>query len=129
MSTCPFNESLLAVVGDGVFREYRYHRQQLKLVTLQKVDFPHITSHAWLSDDHIVAGTVDGRLILYSSGEYRMEYPINKQYRSSLYESADVEMSAISLISKLVLLLLGELKVKRHPNLAVFQYILRTLLA
>lgn len=66
----------MSVVGDGVFKMYRYLDGVLRQFAVQKADFPHFVSHAWLSSDLLVAGTVSGRLIVMDSTEYKREYVI-----------------------------------------------------
>lgn len=66
----------MSVVGDGVFKMYRYLDGVLRQFAMQKADFPHFVSHAWLTSDLLIGGTVDGRLIVLDSTEYKREYVV-----------------------------------------------------
>jgi len=66
----------MSVVGDGVFKMYRYTDGGLRQFAMQRADFPHFVSHAWFTSDLLLAGTIDGRLIVMDSAEYRREYTI-----------------------------------------------------
>ena len=66
----------MSVVGDGVFKMYRYLDGSLRQFAMQKADFPHFVSHAWLTNDLLLAGTIHGRLIVMDSTEYKREYAI-----------------------------------------------------
>ena len=66
----------MSVVGEGVFKIYRYTDGVLRQFVLQKADFPHFVSHAWLTNDLLLAGTVTGRLIVMDSTDYKREYVI-----------------------------------------------------
>ena len=66
----------MSVVGDGVFKMYRYLDGMLRQYAMQKADFPHLVSHAWFTSDLLLCGTVDGRLILTDSTDYKREYAI-----------------------------------------------------
>jgi len=66
----------MSVVGDGVFKMYRYSDGSLRQFAMQKADFPHFVSHAWLTNDLVLAGTTNGRLIVIDSTEYKREYVV-----------------------------------------------------
>jgi len=66
----------MSVVGDGVFKMYRYTDGTLRQFAMQKADFPHFVCHAWLTTDLLLAGTISGRLIVMDSTEYKREYAI-----------------------------------------------------
>jgi len=66
----------MSVVGDGVFKMYRYLDGVLRQFAMQKADFPHFVSHAWLSSDLLICGTVNGHLIVMDSTEYKREYVV-----------------------------------------------------
>lgn len=66
----------MSVVGDGVFKMYRYLDGVLRQFAMQKADFPRFVSHAWLTSDLLVAGTVNGKLIVMDSTDYKREYTI-----------------------------------------------------
>jgi len=66
----------MSVVGDGVFKMYRYTDGGLRQFAMQKADFPHFVCHAWLTSDLLLAGTIDGRLIAMDSAEYKREYTV-----------------------------------------------------
>ena len=66
----------MSVVGDGVFKMYRYLDGTLRQFAMQKADFPHFVSHAWLSADLLVCGTVNGRLVVMDSTDVKREYVV-----------------------------------------------------
>ena len=66
----------MSVVGDGVFKMYRYLDGVLRQFAMQKADFPHFICHAWLSPDLVIGGTVNGRLIVMDSIDYKREYVV-----------------------------------------------------
>jgi len=66
----------MSVVGDGVFKMYRYLDGVLRQYAMQKADFPHFVSHAWLTNDLVVCGTVNGRLVVMDSTDCKREYVI-----------------------------------------------------
>jgi len=66
----------MSVVGDGVLKMYRFLDGVLRQFAMQKADFPHFVSHAWLTSDLLLAGTVNGRLIVMDSADYKREYVI-----------------------------------------------------
>ncbi|XP_028390638.1 cilia- and flagella-associated protein 57-like [Dendronephthya gigantea] len=69
----PQDNTQLCVVGQGIFKLFRYSEGNLKQFAFQKLDPQNFLSHAWLSDEKIVAGTDTGRLLLFESGELRNE--------------------------------------------------------
>ena len=69
----PQDNTQLCVVGQGIFKLFRYSEGNLKQFAFQKLDPQNFLSHAWLSDEKIVAGTDSGRLLLFESGELRNE--------------------------------------------------------
>lgn len=73
----PQDNTQLCVVGQGIFKLFRYSEGNLKQFAFQKLDPQNFLSHVWLSDEKIVAGTDTGRLLLFESGELRNEFHVN----------------------------------------------------
>jgi len=72
----------MSVVGDSVFKLYRFTDGSLRQFAMQKADFPHFVSHAWLTSDLLICGTIDGRLIVMDSTDYRREYAVFAENQS-----------------------------------------------
>lgn len=64
----------MSVVGDGVFKLYRYLDGVLRQFAMQKADFPHFVCHTWLTNDLLLVGTINGRLIVMDSTDYKREH-------------------------------------------------------
>ena len=72
----PQDNTQLCVVGQGVFKLFRYSEGNLKQFALQKADSHAYLSQAWVSDDGVIAGTDAGQLLLFEAGELRKEFDL-----------------------------------------------------
>ncbi|KAJ3117421.1 Cilia- and flagella-associated protein 57 [Phlyctochytrium bullatum] len=72
----PLDNTQLCVVGNGVFKLFRYSEGSLKPFQFQKVEPRNFLCHCWTLDERIIVGTEDGRLLVFeTNGEPRMEIP------------------------------------------------------
>lgn len=77
ISTSPAENNVLCAVGKASFRFFRYNEGHLKPFGFQRGDAYHFLCHAWLGKgDRLVAGTADGRIMIFERGEYRHDVPI-----------------------------------------------------
>ncbi|KXJ18311.1 cilia- and flagella-associated protein 57 [Exaiptasia diaphana] len=72
----PQDNTQLCVVGNGIFKLFRYSEGNLKQFAFQKMEPQNFLCHTWLSDERIVAGTDNGRLLLFESGELKNEFSV-----------------------------------------------------
>jgi len=93
----------MSVVGDGVLKMYRYSDGVLRQYAMQKADFPHFVSHAWLTSELLLCGTVNGRLIVMDSADYKREYVIFPDAAAHDSHFTSVQPLALSLSLSLFL--------------------------
>ena len=63
----------LCVVGNGIFRVFRYSEGNLRQFAFQKTDPQNYLCQAWVSDERVIVGTDNGRLLLFEAGELKSE--------------------------------------------------------
>ncbi|KAI8916406.1 quinon protein alcohol dehydrogenase-like superfamily [Gorgonomyces haynaldii] len=74
VSISPLDSTQLCVTGWGIFKLLRYQEGQLKQMPTVKYETKNILSHCWTSDDKLILGTEDGKIIvLESTGEVKWE--------------------------------------------------------
>ncbi|KNE58616.1 hypothetical protein AMAG_18279 [Allomyces macrogynus ATCC 38327] len=73
----PFEKNVpqIAVVGQNVFRIYRFTEGTLKPMTFQKTDYRNNMNHAWLSSERIAVSTDESKLLIYENAELKLEIP------------------------------------------------------
>ncbi|KAJ3319152.1 Cilia- and flagella-associated protein 57 [Boothiomyces sp. JEL0866] len=70
----PTDNTLMSVIGNGIFKIFRYAENALKLVASPKIEQRNILTHCWLPDERIGCGTEDGKLMIFEmSGELKFE--------------------------------------------------------
>ncbi|TPX74759.1 hypothetical protein CcCBS67573_g03970 [Chytriomyces confervae] len=70
----PNDNTQLCVVGNGIFKLFRYSEGSLKLSLFQKFEAKNFLCHCWTADERVVIGTDDSRiLICESNGELKAE--------------------------------------------------------
>jgi hypothetical protein len=69
----PQDNTQLCVIGNTIFRHFRYSEGNLKPFNFQKMEPQNYLCHAWVSEERIVVGTDNGRLLLFEAGELRNE--------------------------------------------------------
>ncbi|EDO36068.1 predicted protein [Nematostella vectensis] len=72
----PQDNTQLCVVGNGIFKLFRYSEGNLKQFAFQKMEPQNFLCHAWVSDERIITGTDTGRLLLFESGELKNEFSV-----------------------------------------------------
>lgn len=72
----PQDNTQLCVVGNGIFKLFRYSEGNLKQFAFQKMEPQNFLCQAWVSDERIIAGTDSGRLLLFESGELKSEFHV-----------------------------------------------------
>lgn len=93
----PQDNTQLCVVGNGIFKLFRYSEGNLKQFAFQKMEPQNFLCHTWLSDERIVAGTDNGRLLLFESGELKNEFSVTGTSSSSLARLVAISKSKIKL--------------------------------
>lgn len=73
----PQDNTQLCVVGNGIFKLFRYSEGNLKQFAFQKMEPQNFLCQAWVSDERIIAGTDSGRLLLFESGELKNELHVS----------------------------------------------------
>uniref|UniRef100_H2ZKC6 Cilia- and flagella-associated protein 57 n=1 Tax=Ciona savignyi TaxID=51511 RepID=H2ZKC6_CIOSA len=69
----PQDNTQICVVGNHIFKLFRYAEGNLKPFGFQKMDLQNYLSHAWVSDERVVVGTDTGRLLLFENGELKTD--------------------------------------------------------
>lgn len=72
----PQDNTQLCVVGNGIFKLFRYSEGNLKQFAFQKMEPQNFLCHTWVSDERIIAGTDMGKLLLFESGELKNEFHV-----------------------------------------------------
>jgi WD40 repeat protein len=84
----PQDNSQILVVGNGIFKMYRYADGILKNYLSLKQEMHNFVSHAWLTEDRIVVGNTRAELFLIENCEILSEYKLydvrERDRRSSL---------------------------------------------
>lgn len=79
----PYDNTQLCVTGNGVFKLFRYAEGALKQSTFQKPESYNFLSHAWMSEERVIAGTETGRLMVFESGDLRWEMSVTTKTTTS----------------------------------------------
>ncbi|XP_062849861.1 cilia- and flagella-associated protein 57 [Trichomycterus rosablanca] len=75
----PQDNTQVCVSGNKVLKLFRYADGALKQSNAAKLDTHHILSHAWMSEERVIAGTDTGRLLVFESGDLRWEMSVTSQ--------------------------------------------------
>jgi len=70
----------MSIVGQGTCRFYRFNENNLKQFGFTKGENYHFLSHAWFKGERVLAGTTDGRILLFEKGEYKHEISVKNLY-------------------------------------------------
>lgn len=76
MSFNPRDNTCLCVVGEGIYKQFRYTEGTLKQHSFQKSDPLNYLSHAWLSESRLLLGSDCGKVQLYEGGELKNEFEV-----------------------------------------------------
>ncbi|KAH9523432.1 Cilia- and flagella-associated protein 57 [Bulinus truncatus] len=96
----PQDNTQLCVVGNTVFRFYRYSEGNLKPFNFQKSDPQNYLCHAWVSEDRIIVGTDSGKLLLFEAGELKREFNLVTSETSTEESSSHTFITALVSYSK-----------------------------
>jgi len=99
----PQDNTQLCVVGNGIFKNYRYSEGNLKTFNIQKVEPQNYLCHAWVSEERVIVGTDSGRLMLFEAGEMKHEFNLADKEKKPGEEdqvSGPPQISAIVSYSK-----------------------------
>ena len=83
----PQDNTVVSVVGQGTLKVFRFTEGNLKLLHNPKNEQHNYLSHAWVSDERLVAGTEQGIWQLFENGELKFEQ--NAGATSATRESID----------------------------------------
>jgi WD40 repeat protein len=70
----PQDNTQLCVIGNGIFKLFRFSEGSLKQFAFQKLETQNYLSQTWVSDERVMIGTDTGRLLLFESGELKTEF-------------------------------------------------------
>ena len=90
MSFNPNDNAQFCVVGNGVFKTYKYNEGTLKANPIQKIEPQNFLCHSWLSEDRIIVGTDSGRMLLFEGQEHKKDF-----FVSTPSENVAVERSVL----------------------------------
>lgn len=79
----PQDNTNICVVGNGIFKLFRYSEGNLKQFAFQKLEPQNYLCHAWVSDERVVVGTDTGKVYLFESGELRHEFNLAAQQKEA----------------------------------------------
>ncbi|KAK7099818.1 cilia- and flagella-associated protein 57-like [Littorina saxatilis] len=97
----PQDNTQLCVIGNTIFRHFRYSEGNLKPFNFQKMEPQNYLCHAWVSEERIVVGTDNGRLLLFEAGELKNEINLAKDDKSEdSSASGSTQITAIVAYSK-----------------------------
>lgn len=70
----PRDNTQLCVTGNQIFKLFRYTDGNLKQFGYQKSDPQNCLSHSWISEERVLVGTETGRLLMFESGEVKLDF-------------------------------------------------------
>lgn len=62
--------------GNSCFKFYRLNDNHLKPFGFTRAEGVHILCHSWYKTDKVIAGTVDGKVLIFERGDFRQELVI-----------------------------------------------------
>ena len=93
----PQDNTQLCVVGNGIFKLYRYSEGNLKQIATQRSETHNYLCQAWASEERVVVGDDDGKIFLFESGDVKAEISIfpkkTTSGRTSMASAADQPVS------------------------------------
>eukprot|EP01135_Chromosphaera_perkinsii_P004015 Nk52_evm28s266 gene=Nk52_evmTU28s266 len=69
----PQDNTQLCVVGNGIFKLYRFSEGNLKQFAFQKLEPQSYLCQSWISEERVLVGTDTSKLLLFESGELKQE--------------------------------------------------------
>uniref|UniRef100_A0A8D0GI28 Cilia- and flagella-associated protein 57 n=1 Tax=Sphenodon punctatus TaxID=8508 RepID=A0A8D0GI28_SPHPU len=86
----PQDNTQVCITGNGILKLFRYTEGTLKQTNFLRGELQNYLSHAWLSEDKVIAGTDMGKLYLFESGDQRWEMSIEPKEPPSEVEKEDL---------------------------------------
>ncbi|XP_034159183.2 cilia- and flagella-associated protein 57 isoform X1 [Pangasianodon hypophthalmus] len=102
----PQDNTQICVSGNGVFKLFRYVDGSLKQTNSAKLETQNILSHAWMSEERIIAGTETGRLLVFESGDLRWEMSVASKIteQETVRQKEDETPSAPALMPRVTII-------------------------
>jgi WD40 repeat protein len=72
----PRDNTSICVIGEGIYKQFRYTEGNLKQHSFQKSEPLNYCSHAWISDTHLLLGTDNGKIQLFEGGELKNDFDV-----------------------------------------------------
>eukprot|EP00049_Salpingoeca_infusionum_P018833 m.358992 g.358992 ORF g.358992 m.358992 type:complete len:1196 (+) comp18362_c0_seq1:186-3773(+) len=69
----PQDNTHICVTGNNTLKMFRYTEGHLKQLAFQKLESHNYLGQAWLADDALVAGTEEGKILLFVGGELKTQ--------------------------------------------------------
>ncbi|XP_063431022.1 cilia- and flagella-associated protein 57-like [Mytilus galloprovincialis] len=98
----PQDNTQLCVVGNGIFRNFRYSEGNLKAFNFQKMEPQNFLCHAWVSEERVVVGTDTGKLLLFENGEIKNEFNIGASLQDKKQADDDSSIVTIPQVTAIV---------------------------
>jgi WD40 repeat protein len=73
----PQDNTQICAIGNGLFKMFRYAESALKPSQSLKQEHFNFTCHCWVSEDRILAGTDQGKLLIIQNGEILHEIKVD----------------------------------------------------
>ena len=89
----PQDNTQVCVVGDRLFKLFRYSEGNLKQFAFTKADPQNYLCHAWLSEDKLLMGTSAGKVQLFEVADLKHEYYLASPPGTSSQVSTDMYVS------------------------------------
>ncbi|KAL4660096.1 WD repeat-containing protein 65-like [Arapaima gigas] len=85
----PQDNTQICVVGNGIFKIFRYTEGVVKHSNFPKMEAHNFLSHVWMSQERVIAGTEAGRLLVFESGDLRWEMGVTSVPPQEAQRSAE----------------------------------------
>ncbi|EDV23339.1 uncharacterized protein TRIADDRAFT_27651 [Trichoplax adhaerens] len=72
----PQDNTQLCVIGNGIFKLFRYSEGNLKQFAFLKMEPHNYLCQSWVTEDKVIVGTDEGRLFLFEAGELKNEFTL-----------------------------------------------------
>ncbi|XP_026533766.1 cilia- and flagella-associated protein 57-like isoform X3 [Notechis scutatus] len=94
----PQDNTQVCVIGNGIFKLYKYTEGSLKQTNFLRGEPQNYLSHAWLSEEKVIVGTDTGKLYLFDSGDLRWETSIERKEQTTEMLNEEPVLESESLI-------------------------------
>ncbi|ORY53581.1 hypothetical protein BCR33DRAFT_3766 [Rhizoclosmatium globosum] len=95
----PNDNSQICVIGNGIFKMFRYAEGSLKPFLFQKFEARNFLCHCWTADERIVIGTDDSRiLICEANGELKNEIAFFNDTPPRPCQTSSASIKGLSLV-------------------------------